>query len=448
MPDSPVDAMDIACDSGGVSSTLLRRLGELRRAPGVVHPRFGDLALPDAVRIAPLCTHPQEYAECDDVIVHLTVTGRCNARCEGCINTSLDAGCRPRGEVATEFECDPVRDAATIVRVAQASGERSVTIALYGGEPLLEVDRVLRLMRILEATPIASRVRYMLYTNGQLLERVLRESPGLFHGVKLLSVSIDGDAEQHCRFRAGTDLATIEAGLVEARRSFHGEVLFWSTLRERQSLRSCFDQFLAYHDLSLVGHFFFHWAESLDVYHDFPAYLRRYGEDLEYVVRTYVERLRQGSLLSIVHLNELILYLSTGRVRGHSACAVELAENYDIVGGRLTACADLPLSVGELPDNAVEQGAALDLSSLVLYRGFLGCEDCGVYSYCGGRCPVQVLAGSPERTLQICQLMRLHVGIVQESMDDISQALAAQGITCRDLYQRSAYLTRFTDVVP
>ena len=61
---------------------------------------------------------------------------------------------------------------------------------------------------------------------------------------------------------------------------------------------------------------------------------------------------------------------------------------------------------------------------------------------------MQVLAGSPERTMQICQLMRLHVGIVQERLEDITRALSRAGLTVADLYASSAYLTRYTDVVP
>ena len=441
-------AAEEVSDGRRIPSSLFHRLAELRDASGVVHARFGNLMRPDAVRMSHVPLRGDGHEDVDDVIIHLTVTGRCNARCDGCINTALEMGCRERGEVVTEFECDPARDAHCIERVALACGDRPVTVALYGGEPLLELDRIEQLMQALDRSAVASRVRYMIYTNGQLLREALDSNPRLWQRVKLLSVSVDGEAEQHQRFRPGTDLATIESGLVRLRGVFHGEVLFWSTLREGQSLRSCFDQFLDYHDRSLVGHFFWHWAESPEAYRNFPEYARRYGEDLESVVQTYVERLWQGRLLSIAHLNELVLYLMTGRVRGHSACAVELAENYDIVGGRLTACADLPLSIGALPVSGTEQDSTPDLRFLVTYRGYLGCQGCGVHPYCGGRCPVQVLAGSPERTLQICQLMRLHVGIVQERMGDITEALKRMGLTARNLYDSSAYIARYTDVVP
>ena len=161
----------------------------------------------------------------------------------------------------------------------------------------------------------------------------------------------------------------------------------------------------------------------------------------------YVEDLRAGRVLPLCHLNELVLYLLEGTRRGHSACAVELAENFDIVGGRVTVCADLPLSIGQIPLEE-QDSVSPDLGHLVEYRGVLGCNECGVDFYCGGRCPVQVLAGSPERTRQICQLMRLHVGIVGRRLDDIVTAMAANGFTTQDIYDRSAYITKYTDVVP
>jgi radical SAM protein with 4Fe4S-binding SPASM domain len=169
---------------------------------------------------------------------------------------------------------------------------------------------------------------------------------------------------------------------------------------------------------------------------------------LEEVTERYVEKALQGEILPIAHLNELILYLITGKERGHTACGVELARNYDIMGGEIHACADLPPSVGGFIGSDGSDFNEPDFSRLVEYKDWLRCHECGVYPYCGGRCPVQALSGSPERTLQICQLMRLHVGIVRERIDDISTALDQSGMSLQDLYDSSAYLTRYTDVVP
>lgn len=288
----------------------------------------------------------------------------------------------------------------------------------------------------------------MVYTNGELLIRALDRYPSLMSNIWLYSVSIDGDEEQHRQVRPGTDLNLIIANLRKLRSAYQGNVLFWSTLREQQSLLKCFHKFLELYQEGLVNHFFWHWADTKEPYKDFASYIKEYGTELEEVMERYVEKAFQGEILPVAHLNELILYLITGKERGHTACGVELARNYDIMGGQIHACADLPPSMGGFIGSDGSDFDEPDFSRLVEYKNRLRCYECGVYPYCGGRCPVQALSGSPERTLQICQLMRLHVGIVRERIDDISTALDRSGMSLQDLYDSSAYLTRYTDVVP
>ncbi|HFB83328.1 MAG TPA: SPASM domain-containing protein, partial [Thermodesulfatator sp.] len=135
----------------------------------------------------------------------------------------------------------------------------------------------------------------------------------------------------------------------------------------------------------------------------------------------------------------------------HTACGVELAKNYDLVDGRLHACADLPpeWALGEIgEDGSVIFSVSPDLEALVAYKESLGCSNCGVHAYCGGRCPVQALTGSPLRTLQYCQLTRLHVGLVLERLPELVSLLKRAKISLQDIYDHSAFLAPYTDVVP
>jgi len=89
-----------------------------------------------------------------------------------------------------------------------------------------------------------------------------------------------------------------------------------------------------------------------------------------------------------------------------------------------------------------------DLSSLIEYKHALGCYQCGIHAYCGGRCPVQAITGSKLRLQQYCRLMRLHVGIVQQYIPDIVKYIERNGIDLQELYDQSAYYAQFTDVTP
>jgi uncharacterized protein len=417
---------------------------------GVNHPRFGDLARTDAVHMPAEGLRPKEgFEEEQDIIINLTVTGRCYARCEGCINSAITfASDGPRNWSMAHLESDPERDASIVIKLAQRHPSSIVTLAFYGGEPFLATDKMEKVRLILAESEIKNRVRYMVYTNGELLIRALNRYPSLMSNIWLYSVSIDGDEEQHRQVRPGTDLNLIIANLRKLRSAYQGNILFWSTLREQQSLLKCFYKFLELYQEGLVNHFFWHWADTKEPYKDFASYIKEYGTELEEVMERYVEKAFQGEILPIAHLNELVLYLITGKERGHTACGVELARNYDIMGGEIHACADLPPSVGGFIGSDGSDFNEPDFSRLVEYKDGLRCHECGVYPYCGGRCPVQALSGSPERTLQICQLMRLHVGIVKERIDDISTALDRSGMSLQYLYDSSARLTRYTDVVP
>jgi radical SAM protein with 4Fe4S-binding SPASM domain len=167
----------------------------------------------------------------------------------------------------------------------------------------------------------------------------------------------------------------------------------------------------------------------------------------------YLEHMRRGDLLSLTHVNDLLLHLFKKKRRGTTACAVERMENFDIIGdGKVHACADLPeaMSIGRVLDSGeivFETDAKARLQKIVSYKGDLGCSACGVEPYCGGRCPVQANTGGIDRARQYCFMMREYVKTVKQHAASIADLMAEKGITPGDLY-RSAHLTKFADVTP
>ena len=419
---------------------------------GVSYPGFDGLSRLDAVKIRsghPLTT--QIYETDESIMIHLTITGRCYARCKGCVNSAITMGSdRPRNAIVSSQEVEPERDTAIIRELVGRHRDQSITICFYGGEPFLAVDKMERTWRILKESEASDRFRFLVYTNGELLSDALYIYPEFMKEMWLYSVSIDGDEEQHNRVRQGTRLSRIKENLRELSTFYKGNVLYWSTLREEQSLLNCFEEFMRLYREGLVNHFFWHWAENREPFEDLPSYVVNYGQDLEKIMDIYVQKISKGIILPIAHVNELILFLLTAKERGHTACGVELAKNYDIVSGKVYPCADLPscLSIGGLDKDRKLQLSEYDLDSLVEYKSWLGCYQCGVHFYCGGRCPVQVVAGSKERTYQYCQLMRLHVGLIQDRISDILGGLERNGITLQALYDQSAFMANYTDVVP
>jgi uncharacterized protein len=253
--------------------------------------------------------------------------------------------------------------------------------------------------------------------------------------------------------RKGTSLEDIRRQLARFNQVRRGEVLIWSTLRPGMSLLDCYESFEYFRKRKEAEHFFWHCDEGDDLIPDLEGYLANYREEFEQIMGSYVECLGRGEILSIIHVNELILYLLTGKRRGTTACGVEKMANFDIIGdGKVHACADLPetMDIGRIAESGeviMRPDAEARLRHIVSYKNELGCSRCGVEPYCGGRCPVQANTGGIGRAKQYCHMMREHVKIVKNHVDFITDRLIEKGFTLADLYP-SARLTKYGDVTP
>ncbi|MEO0185385.1 MAG: 4Fe-4S cluster-binding domain-containing protein [candidate division WOR-3 bacterium] len=378
-----------------------------------------------------------DFQEDKGLIINIFVTGKCNARCQECINQTITNNSNLNLE---NLEVDPERDLHILRNILQKHNDTPATIAFYGGEPLLEAHRFIQIIKGLDNSGYSSRIKYMVYTNGENLVDFLKNHSEIARRIWLYAVSIDGDENQHNRFRLGTDLKRIRKNLSFLRENYQSNVLMWATLREAQSLLNCFEEFMRLYNSGLVNHFFWHWLETQEEFKDFPTYFKNYTDDLETVVDNYLSHLQKGTLLPIAHLNELILYLIAKKQRSHTACGAELSTNYDLVGGEILACVDLPFEQGkELKKNP---------DRLLSLKESLGCRECAIHFYCGGRCPVQILYGTKLRTRQYCELLRAHVKIVKNRLPEIQRILLEKKISLHDIYDRSAFIVRYTDVTP
>ncbi|MEO0162234.1 MAG: 4Fe-4S cluster-binding domain-containing protein [candidate division WOR-3 bacterium] len=378
-----------------------------------------------------------DFKENKDLIINIFVTGKCNAQCRECINQTITQN---SGLKVEELEINIERDLKIIEEILRRNTDMPATICFYGGEPLLEPHRFVPIIGNLRKSEDNTRVKFMVYTNGEFLAQFFKEYPEIARNIWMYAVSIDGDEEQHNRVRIGTDLKRIRENLLFVKDLYRGNILMWSTLREEQSLGKCFDEFMSLYRKGLVHHFFWHWLETREDFKNFSEYYKNYTNDLKIIIDEYIKNLNDGILLPIAHINELILYLITGKHRNHTACGAELNTNYDLVGGEILACVDLPFEMGKSLKQNPEK--------LLSLKKILGCYHCEIHFYCGGRCPIQILFGTKLRTKQYCELLKAHVQTVKERLPEIKEVLLNKKITLQDIYDRSAFIVRYTDVTP
>ncbi len=397
------------------------------------------------------------YDEAQDIMIHYTVTADCPFKCRGCINalTSGQAGLDREARAShIDVQEDVERDIRAMAQLIRESGKAQAVIVFYGGEPMLRLDKMNRVYEHLSKM-IDGRVgvRYMVVTSGHYLEKSIQRYPDLTTHMWLTAISIDGTEVQHNAMRRGTSLETIKRQVASLDQVRGGGVLIWSTIRPDMSLLDCFESFMSFRERGQAEHFFWHLDEAEGSIADLPDYVGRYAAHLDDIMKVYLDHLKKGDLLSIIHVNELILYLLAQKRRGSTACAVEKMANFDIIGdGKVHACADLPetMCIGEIGESGeimFEPDARARFSRLVAYKKDLGCEVCGVEAYCGGRCPVQIHTGGIERARQYCFMMREHVRTVKGYIGQIADLMLEHGLRLADIY-RSARYAKYTDVTP
>jgi len=392
----------------------------------------------------------QEKIVDDPIIFHLVVTAKCQGKCKGCINT---LGKKDRKKLLYLWESNPYRDSKVILELIKSlkiKNGKSIYVAFYGGEPLLELDKILSVKRILDSY---YNFNYIIYTNGLLLKNLIKFKQELSN-FKFIIVSIDGREEQHNMVRPKIEYKKIYHNLKYFRKKFNKtSIIMWSTLREGQRFRDCVKAFLELYKEGLVNYFFWHFLETEDPFIDFKRFFQMYKSDLKSLLELYIHYLRVGEVLPILPLNELIYFNIVQKKRKTTACKVELMENFDIVNGKVMPCIDLPVNfyIAEFDekDNLTFKNKKLIkafLNNLMEYKRILNCFNCEAHYYCGGRCPVQAIS-SLERTKNYCELTKLFAREVESRLDKI-EPIIKQICSLENFYLRFVFPVYFTDVVP
>jgi len=382
-------------------------------------------------------------------IFHLVVTAKCQGKCKGCINTLSG---KDRLNLISEWEINPDQAVKILLELKSTlhiENGRPLYIAFYGGEPLLEIEKIIQ---IIDKLKEHGNFKYILYTNGLLLRNLLKFA-NFLNDFLLINISIDGRKEQHERVRPGLKYEIILSNLAVFKEKAKIPVIMWSTLREEQNFLDCIFAFLENYEKGLIDYFFWHFLESSEDFKNFKAFYKSYEDGLKFLLGKYLENLKNGKVLPFLPLNELIFIKLTDQKREGTACQVELLKNFDVVGDKVVPCIDMPEDFYFAKNNgngglSFKERSEIEgfLKNLIKYKEELGCFSCEAHFYCGGRCPVQAIS-SFERTKGYCELTRLFVRQTEFFFEEI-KTLLLKRISLEEFYWRFVFPVYFTDVVP
>jgi uncharacterized protein len=310
---------------------------------------------------------------------HLILTDDCNLCCSYCRAKAFDNLKESEGERALIIDEDlPVElDFDLNVLYDFLKKDPSPTLTFYGGEPLLRMDLIERIVR---EAPVR---RFMMQTNGILLDRI---PPEIVNRFVTILISLDGRQELTDANRGDGVYDRVMENIRKIRlQGYTGELIARMTVTEKTDIVEAVHYLASNPDYSFSS---IHWQIDANFAGDFT--LRRFQEwardcynpGIRTLVDDWVSHMEtEGEVprwYPFLDPMEDLLYNRESRLRCGSGYA-----NYSIMtDGNIGPC---PVMIGMSQYYAghISRSHPLELDP-VRIRG--DCQDCRIRTFCGGRC--------------------------------------------------------------
>tara|TARA_Y100000310_G_C20612224_1_gene778626 strand:- start:86 stop:1138 length:1053 start_codon:yes stop_codon:yes gene_type:complete len=286
---------------------------------------------------------------------HVITNTECNLECKYCVRDEF-------GKIDDKYDYSLPCKISYDISKLKAFVKPDDYVTFYGGEPLLAMDDVKKVMDTVVCKG------FMVQTNGLLLKD-LKEYASKFHTIL---VSIDGCEECTDRNRGKGVYAKVMSNVAWLRsEGFNGELIARMTISEGSDLYK--------QVLFLNGKFSsIHWQLDAMFFEQKNEWFDKYNNDVSKLVDYWVSSMREGLVLRwypfMVLMHDLLKGLKA-RLRCGSGYA-----NYTVnTKGTVVAC---PIMCG------MKEYYCGDLDSSKLKEVGMGepCASCTVLDVCGGRC--------------------------------------------------------------
>ncbi len=351
-------------------------------------------------------------------IVFLTST--CNLRCRYC-----GGGMEELMPKDIEYPIEKLRDFVYM--------DEHPSIAFYGGEPLLRIETMKRIMDSIEVE------HYILQTNGLLLGKVEEDYLKRF---STILVSIDGRREVTDYYKGYGVYDRILSNVRSIREFYDNELIARMVATQRTEI---YEDVVHLLNLGYFTHV--HWQidaiwSAEGIWEDFEGWVRKYNEGISRLVRYWLEEMERGRVLGIVPFLGVLKAL-LGRENTSPPCGAGVNSYAITTDGRVLACPicpDLEWNVlGTIDDDPNE------LPKVELLEP---CRSCELKGVCGGRC----LFFNRERLWGewgfelVCGTVKHLVGEIRRIVDRIKRLLDEGRIEEKDVIYPKFNNT--TEIIP
>lgn len=360
---------------------------------------------------------------------HVITTTECNLQCRYCFGENIEDFDEDFGEFELDYSLPRKAsyDVALLDRFCRKDPDCVVTF--YGGEPLLNVGFVRRVMEGVGAK------HFMIQTNGQLLDQLEPKYVNQFHTIL---VSIDGEEALTDDYRGkGTFRKTIDNLKLIKKNGFGGELIARVTVMEQTDICKQVTWLLDNSEFSFSS---VHWQLNAGFWgNDFQRRNFRqwsqesYIPDVDKLARFWVDRMEQkGTVLRLYPF----LGVANSLLHGEDASLMRCGGgwiNYAVqTDGYIIPC---PTMWGM---KQYYLGHIANSDPLRLRKVFVSnqpCTNCEILGKCGGRCLYANITKrwSDEAYGLVCQTVRSLVDSIESQMPRIRDLIVKGKVSPMDI---------------
>jgi uncharacterized protein len=296
---------------------------------------------------------------------HVILTKECNLKCEYCGGGSDS---QPR---EIQYSIDDLKKFI--------SHDKKPILEFYGGEPLLRIETMKKIMDSLPG-------KFVIQTNGLLLDKLESHYLKKFHSIL---ISIDGNKDITDRARGKGVYERIMNNLkIIGRGEFRGDLVARMTVAQGTDI---YENVLYLLTLKDPGFNHVHWQLDFEMFweaweHTIPGLLEwidSYNSGITSLVRWWVLQMeRTGRVPGIVPFIAVMNSFLNG-IDSHLRCGSGIDFFTIMPDGRISAC---PVSIDF--DFSVIGSIYKNVPSSLIGKARVGepCTSCDIFRICGGRC--------------------------------------------------------------
>jgi len=354
---------------------------------------------------------------------HIIMTELCNSQCRYCYEKSMkEFDNKLDKKFKFDFSAPDVSQVSEDKLKKFLSKDKNPVLIFYGGEPLLEAERIMKIIDSLKNIPVKFRIQ----TNGKLFDKLPIE---YFKKIEKILVSIDGDKERTDLNRGeGTYEKVMKNIKLIKKEGYPGEIIARMTI----SLPDIYEQvkhlidsgFTSIHWQLDAGFFKFDFEKE-----KFEKFVEEYNQNITKLIDFWVKDMKKNKrilmLYPFVAIVESLLKGEKTKLRcgaGHSGYAIG-------TDGKIVAC---PI-MNNIKDF---EAGNLDIEPEKLKKFDIGggCIKCDIKDLCGGRCLYWNKAElwPEEGNKLICKTIRHLISELEKNLPKIRKLIEEGAIKEKD----------------